>query len=57
MKDQKILRITKMSDYDKKQILKEMKIKNPDYKNPTYYEDLLKRHQRLSDFIKKNYTQ
>lgn len=50
-------KIIKLSDYDKKQILKEMKINNPDYNTTTYYEDLIKRHKRLSEYIRKNYTQ
>lgn len=57
MENKDTIKITKMSDYDKEQILKEMKITDPFYDNPTYYNDILTRHIRLSKHIKKNYTQ
>lgn len=57
MKNDKKLNTTKMPDYKKKQILDEMKINNVDHQTSTYYDDLLKRHKRLSEYIKKNYTQ
>lgn len=57
MKNDKKLNTKKMPDYKKKQILDEMKINNVDHQTSTYYDDLLKRHKRLSEYIKKNYTQ
>ncbi|HEY8389639.1 MAG TPA: hypothetical protein VIL26_01605 [Clostridia bacterium] len=57
MENKDTIKITKMSDYDKEQILKEMKITDPFYDKPTYYNDILTRHIRLSKHIKKNYTQ
>jgi hypothetical protein len=51
-------KITKSSDYDKTQILNEMKnkVKNPNSLISTYYDELIRRHTRLSQYIKKNYT-